>query len=413
MGRILNRCFATRKCLRYRIQRLSQAAVLAAVTLCLTSPVNASLSEADRNTLSEHLPIITECQGWPDSWDQCTGILANPTYEAADFEEFFNEYFVDHVLTWCLLSYYEYSAFWWHSQEVHETLQDAWSSVFFDLVDSTIADYGSALGSAFAADPDLAANCTLGMAFIHAIQTHQHSLASPEEKGEIDDQIQNWISSGVPELLRKSVLIDPEVDPFVNVFRAQLYTDLIDAYEISPDRRAELAAAIGITGDYLNLWDRHRLLILDDNKFDLENLSFLDSLFTVIDTTLTTLRIMTCQDYWYSGSQERLYFRSNSAVNVWHWQVGPPNYNPFPGDIDPAFTDGSEVVTHETAHNIDASYVYPNDRLEEWRERLIEEAGYDHMNYLRSMIPDSFFVQAPQEFLHRSPTSGSATRNIP
>jgi hypothetical protein len=47
---------------------------------------------------------------------------------------------------------------------------------------------------------------------------------------------------------------------------------------------------------------------------------------------------------------------------------------------------------------VDAYSVSRNQSLRERRDELIRRAGENHMNYLRSMLPDGFFVSAPQEF---------------
>jgi hypothetical protein len=86
-------------------------------------------------------------------------------------------------------------------------------------------------------------------------------------------------------------------------------------------------------------------------------------------------------------------------VNIFALDVGAANENGFPGDVAPFLTDVySIVVAHEYNHVVDAARIESDPALRSRKQALIAQAGADPLNYLRSMLPEGFFVSNPQEF---------------
>ncbi|MDX1583018.1 MAG: hypothetical protein R3338_05385, partial [Thermoanaerobaculia bacterium] len=78
---------------------------------------------------------------------------------------------------------------------------------------------------------------------------------------------------------------------------------------------------------------------------------------------------------------------------------GEEDSNPFPDDVSPKQGDlFLSVLAHELNHIVDAYAVYLNPELRAREAELIAEAGCDPLNYLRSILPECFFRDAPQEF---------------
>ena len=76
--------------------------------------------------------------------------------------------------------------------------------------------------------------------------------------------------------------------------------------------------------------------------------------------------------------------------------------DPFPSDapgrhISP--TGFYAICSHELTHHLPVTASHDRPWLNGWAWQLIAEAGCDHTHYLRSMIPDCYFRDAPQEFV--------------
>lgn len=110
--------------------------------------------------------------------------------------------------------------------------------------------------------------------------------------------------------------------------------------------------------------------------------------------------------------------RVGCGVNVFREEALRETERPFPPDSRYAEVSVDlfyGAVSHEWTHQI-SQYMghrwhhepgpaidspnYPFDRgYSEFQQQLVDEAGCDARHYLRSMIPDCYFVNAPQEFL--------------
>jgi hypothetical protein len=76
--------------------------------------------------------------------------------------------------------------------------------------------------------------------------------------------------------------------------------------------------------------------------------------------------------------------------------------NPFPPDAPGVHirpTGFYAICSHELTHHLPVTAAHDRPWLNAWAARLIAEAGCDATHYLRSMIPDCYFRDNPQEFI--------------
>jgi hypothetical protein len=172
----------------------------------------------------------------------------------------------------------------------------------------------------------------------------------------------------------------------------------------------DAAEALGLDGRYLDIWRNFQVLVLDGGKSSEKQLDFIYRLLSLVPRELHNLRFISVRDFLGSAPDARVQSLAGvsgfsrltqrlGAVNIFGGEVGAVRENEFPEDVEPYETDVFSIVAvHEVNHVVDAYYVSRNAVLSEWKTALIKRAGNNHMNYLRSMFPDGFFLQAPQEF---------------
>lgn len=123
------------------------------------------------------------------------------------------------------------------------------------------------------------------------------------------------------------------------------------------------------------------------------------SLLEGIPRPILQMSAISVRDFWGDESFRWGPRSLDGSVNVVGTPLGAIG-SPFPADIEIREADlFIEVVAHELTHVIDAVAVTGNADWAATRAALIARAGEEPMNYLRSMIPRGFFVDAPQEFM--------------
>jgi len=281
-----------------------------------------------------------------------------------------------------------------------------------EFINNTIEQYGSNLPSLLEVDPDLrwrffSANELLVSAALNLGLNSSKRL-----------EIYNFykdVFSSHPQLFKRNVIYDKNTQSAMAWIRERSYfayitSILLYGEGLTPQKIVEIADVLGLTSRYRDIWIDHQVLILDNGMSSKKQLDFIYNYFSLLPRELHNLKFISIRDLigeppadvpdlitWFSG-QTRL-TQKWGAVNIFGGDVGNMRENEFPDDIEPYETDVfSIVVAHEVNHNVDWYYVSRNTTLSERKKALIERAGCERMNYLRSMLPDCFFVQAPQEF---------------
>ncbi|MBO3840674.1 MAG: hypothetical protein QXJ72_08125 [Thermoproteota archaeon] len=201
---------------------------------------------------------------------------------------------------------------------------------------------------------------------------------------------------------RRSVAYDKSTQSVMAWLRERIYRSLIDALPLTPERKSEIASTIGLTGRYLEIWNSFTVLLLDNAGLNQRQKDFIYTCLSLIPKELHNLRAISVVDNLGAlppGTPEIQLWGKNGGVNIFGFDIGTIQENGFPEDVPPKYSDVfCLVVAHEVNHVVDAHYVSQDQYLKSRKEELIRRAGNNRMNYLRSMLPDGFFVSAPQEF---------------
>ena len=106
---------------------------------------------------------------------------------------------------------------------------------------------------------------------------------------------------------------------------------------------------------------------------------------------------------YIANETPRLFAGPSGMVNIGSMDIGSASENSFPDDIEPRLVDTfSAIAAHEFNHVVYAYSVWQNPEMKARESQLIEQAGQDPLQYLRSMFTKSdgtsVFPTAPQEF---------------
>jgi hypothetical protein len=282
------------------------------------------------------------------------------------------------------------------------------------LINNTLEKYGNNLPSILGSDPEtrwkfFTANELLISAALNLGTNSSKRL-----------ELYNFYKQlflSYPQLFRRNVTYDKNTENAMAWIRELSYfaftnTILLHSKGLTPQTIKEIAETLGLSGKYLDIWMNFQVMILDNGMSSEKQLDFIYHYLSLMPRELHNLRFISIRDFLgalpdnvatisspFSVAGFSRLTQQFGAVNVFSVDVGSIGENEFPEDVKPYETDVfSIVVAHEVNHVIDAYYVSRNAILSERKNELIKRAGYNHMNYLRSMLPDGFFVQYSQEF---------------
>ena len=197
------------------------------------------------------------------------------------------------------------------------------------------------------------------------------------------------------QYFKKNIVYDTDRESAIAWIRERIYRSFIDALPLTEMRKAEIAVTINLTGRYLDIWEDFTVLILDNTRLGENELDFIYDLLSLMPSGIHNVRAISVADYLGEISPDV----PLQGINIFGINIGDYSENPFPDDVSPNYVDVfCIVVIHEMNHGVDAYYIQNNESLRSRRDMLINQAGHYHLNYLRSMFPDGFFLNAPQEF---------------
>ena len=179
----------------------------------------------------------------------------------------------------------------------------------------------------------------------------------------------------------------------------------------SPLWTTAVLAASGGRDTWRNIWATHGVAILDNERLDGPQLDYIDRLLTLVPPSLHDLRAISVKGFLGQVPIKTDLRGLPYEVNTFTIRVNGGLENQFPPDVAsrrvPIFTS---ATAHELNHVVDATTVNGEQALRSRRNQLIADAGDDPMNYLRSMLPPSFFSNAPQEFFASISNGNFCTR---
>ena len=230
-----------------------------------------------------------------------------------------------------------------------------------------------------------------------ATATRELNQLSPQRQ-EIYDFYKGLINT-YPQYFRKEVVYDKATESTMAWIRERVYRSFIDALPLTDARKSEIASTIGLYDQYLDIWTDFTVLLLDNTCLNEKQKDFIYTYLNLLPGGIHNLRSISVTDYLGHTSPEVPLWGLEGGVNIFGVDIGEYSENSFPDDVPPGIVDGfCIVVAHEINHVVDAFYIQNNNTLRDRRDELIANAGDEHLNYLRSMFPDGFFADNPQEF---------------
>lgn len=371
------------------------AVALAGTFLARAQTVCASLSQKDHDDLTESLQILST--GWDqDHVNRANSILSKPEYTTADWQEFFSEYFGANPFTDHLRNYLGYPVFSWFDDDLHLKLQTALLLPLEVEIEGIMAAHAADLGSALSSDPDLRETLLNSHRFFNHMA--QWGVIAESTYAEIYAFYTNHVNA-YPQLWKSTVIIDTSSQPYVAAVRAQIYMNLGDILPLTAFRKAEISQTIELYGTRAALWTDYTVLLIDNNGLDQDQLNVVHAYLGTLPTGIHDLRYITVNSLLGNEGDQYQWLANDTGVNIVDLSVGQWIENGFPDDVSPVYTDVfSLVLAHEVNHRVDRTFTSTYADLAQRRDDLIAAAGTDQMNYLRSMIPEGYFVTYPQEF---------------
>ena len=201
-----------------------------------------------------------------------------------------------------------------------------------------------------------------------------------------------------PLIYGNNVLSSSEF-PFAGAFRAQAHWNVVDAQILTGAPPGDVSAALGLSGIKREIYETHGVLIVDNGGLDAQQLRSIGSMLSLVPSDIHVLHNIAVNELIGNEGNDFLPVWSPTGIYILAPKVGSAPENSFPSDIESRSSDlFNLVLAHELNHMIDS----PANGKSGWiRSRvriLIDQAGADSLNYLRSMFDDGFFQAAPQEF---------------
>jgi len=276
----------------------------------------------------------------------------------------------------------------------------------FSYIEATTADHPSDLP--FLLQNDASIRNEYAQAHLLLATATMELTQSSAQRQEIYDFYKNLISS-YPQYFSKNIAYDKNTQSVMAWIRERAYRSFVNSVlygnALTGDRKNEIATTIGLTDRYLDIWNEFSVLLLDNTGLNERQKDFIYDLLKSIPKELHNLRAISVIDNLGTLPP------STPEISLWGWgdilqtvnifgiDIGAMQENGFPNDVQAQYSDVfCLVVAHEVNHIVDAFYVSKNTLLSNRKSELIRRAGNNHMNYLRSMLPDGFFASAPQEF---------------
>lgn len=313
-----------------------------------------------------------------------------------DARDYFQRYFSMHPMTGALVPNLGYPVFYWGAN--HKNLQKGITPVLMESIRPFFVS-GLPLSDAnaeLANDQGLYDHIFYSLVFLETLA----------DSKDLDNDYKKQIGEQLLELFKASRLgeaantrIDPEKYRFINPIKTQF---LLCVFEFSceTDDLAALSKALALPGERGSVLSDLGILLIDNGGFDKRQIEVIRSYVLSLPAHLRLRLAITCWDRLVSPRNTRTTVHNlrGHSFNVFGVRVGAVPSKDFPDDYGVSVqTDGFTVVlAHEYTHNVDAGIQPP---LSAFRDSVRKAAGRDHANYLRSMIDDGFFENAPQEFL--------------
>lgn len=209
-----------------------------------------------------------------------------------------------------------------------------------------------------------------------------------------------------PNYFKKGTVYDTNTENNLAWIRERIHRTVADALPLTTARKTLIANTLNLTGVYLEVWNDFDLLLADNSSLDQAQSDYIYTIFSLVPEQLINLGLLSFRDYLGDppvanvGAIPTFLEGTNSGINTFSFIIGTAPENQFPGDISSGITDVfCAAAAHEINHIVEDFYVENNIAFNQRKDQLIQQAGIDNLNYLRSMFANDFFVNNPWEFI--------------
>lgn len=365
-----------------------------AETICASVAVSVvfdRLTAADSIAQTKNLEILSK--PWT-STAEANAIFLKPQYTSRAWEAFIRAFFKDHPLTYDLRFYFVHVMMLWFDDAHQRKLQTAFINSSPSLIQG-IFNRPSDLEQTLASDGDARATINNTLGFVSEIVSRNHSFA--------DDQFNQHeqMISQYPDLFIR--VTNPLTQPYVGALKRDVTTNYAIMKPLTPELKARIASTLQIVGARLDIWNKHGLLVVDNDGLNAEQLQIIDTFLTLIPKEWRPLQAITVNDFFTRTSQWRgsvTYIADRAAVNIFGFKPSDLSENQFPSDIAPRYVPVfASTLAHEINHIVDNPGILNDSYFGPRRQALLKAAGIAPLHYLRSSADAGvFFTNAPQEF---------------
>jgi hypothetical protein len=169
---------------------------------------------------------------------------------------------------------------------------------------------------------------------------------------------------------------------------------------LDKSREEAIATAIGLhnleTSHQEDLWQKYHILLSDNGLLDEQQLEVVLRVLSIIPASLHQVVSLNVTEVIHEDPNA---VSSIGGVNLYNYKVGELVEDGFPSETEGAPVDlFTLALLHELSHNISNYALKKNEHfLEPYRLSLLESAGNDQLNYLRSINGNGFFLENPDE----------------
>ena len=214
----------------------------------------------------------------------------------------------------------------------------------------------------------------------------------------IYDFYTNLVAS-YPQYFHKNFAYNFQTESTILQVRERVGRTLTEALPLTPLTKTAIGSTLALAGRTRDIWDSFSILLMDNSSLDVSQLEFLYQYLASLPAGLHSLCAISVADFLGSTTPPVNLGDDRGCINIIGWSIGSATENSFPDDIAPATTDVFCVVAaHEVNHAVDNFTSGSSAVIAARRQALIQAAGDDSLNYLRSMCARGFFTQNPQEF---------------
>lgn len=371
------------------------------VTLVLVLFKNLSfgqIPENIKNELSGHLEVLSS-EWVQKSVDRSNDIFESYKDESVDeWNNYFQSFFQDRWFTNDLYTYITNPTFFWLSNKVHANLQE---SLFVSL--------SSKQDSLFTNELDLSRQLSNNIGFrdnlINTNRLLNRYFKYPGNTAQAfyDDILQHYelLLEQNATILKKPNYYNLSDYPYLGIIRAQIFSNLTSLVFVDSSKKSRVKDIIEIDKveepNQIKLYDDFGLVVTDNGFFNDNQFERIYKVFDVVPNEFHTIVSINVREVI---SENVHVIRSMGGFNLFNVGIGESRENGFPSEVEPYLADlFTLVLVHELNHNVESFGLGEREHfLEAHRLKLIENAGTDRFNYLRSIIEDGFFINAPQEF---------------